>query len=88
MILCVRFEAPVFNARLRKCWIHNELNLAMVGPKVDLTYDYEASVHVTIFFFVLNTGLYLLSNYERFFQQHFVILLYRYHTHLEFDLIV
>lgn len=36
-----RFEAPVFNARLRKCWIHNELNLAMVGPKVDLTYDYE-----------------------------------------------
>jgi len=36
-----RFEAPVFNARLRKCWIHNELNLAMVGPNVDLTYDYE-----------------------------------------------
>merc|ERR1719166_551338 len=36
-----RFDAPVFNARLRKCWIHNELNLAMVGPKVDLTYDYE-----------------------------------------------
>jgi len=36
-----RFEAPVFNARLRKCWIHNELNLGVVGPKVDLTYDYE-----------------------------------------------
>ena len=36
-----RFEAPVFNARLRKCWIHNELDLAVVGPKVDLTYDYE-----------------------------------------------
>merc|ERR1712168_1170645 len=36
-----RFDAPVFNARLRKCWIHNELNVAMVGPKVDLTYDYE-----------------------------------------------
>jgi len=36
-----RFEAPVFNARLRKCWIHNELNLALVGPNVDLTYDYE-----------------------------------------------
>jgi len=36
-----RFDAPVFNARLRKCWIHNELDLAMVGPKVDLTYDYE-----------------------------------------------
>jgi len=36
-----RFDAPVFNARLRKCWIHNELDLAMVGPKVDLTYDHE-----------------------------------------------
>ena len=36
-----RFDAPVFNARLRKCWIHNELNVAMVGPKVDLTYDYD-----------------------------------------------
>ncbi|TRY79549.1 hypothetical protein TCAL_12405 [Tigriopus californicus] len=36
-----RYEAPLFNARLRKCWIHNELDVAMVGPKVDLTYDYE-----------------------------------------------
>jgi len=36
-----RFDAPVFNARLRKCWIHNELDLAMVGPKVDLTYDVD-----------------------------------------------
>jgi len=36
-----RFDAPVFNARLRKCWIHNELNVAVVGPKVDLTYDYD-----------------------------------------------
>jgi len=36
-----RYDAPVFNARLRKCWIHNELDVALVGPKVDLTYDYE-----------------------------------------------
>merc|ERR1719481_1183523 len=36
-----RFDAPVFNSRLRKCWIHNELDLAVVGPKVDLTYDYD-----------------------------------------------
>jgi len=36
-----RFDSPVFNARLRKCWIHNELDLALVGPKVDLTYDYD-----------------------------------------------
>jgi NADH dehydrogenase (ubiquinone) Fe-S protein 1 len=36
-----RYEAPIFNARLRKCWIHNELNLGLIGPNVDLTYDYE-----------------------------------------------
>jgi NADH dehydrogenase (ubiquinone) Fe-S protein 1 len=36
-----RFEAPLFNARIRKCWIHNELNVAVVGPHNKLTYDYE-----------------------------------------------
>lgn len=36
-----RFEAPLFNARLRKAFVHNELTVALVGSKVDLTYDYE-----------------------------------------------
>lgn len=36
-----RFEAPLFNARIRKNWIHNDLEVAMVGSNVDLTYDYE-----------------------------------------------
>ncbi|TPP64913.1 NDUS1 [Fasciola gigantica] len=36
-----RFEAPTLNARIRKCWIHNDLQVAMIGPRVDLTYDYE-----------------------------------------------
>lgn len=36
-----RFEAPLFNARVRKSWINNDLTVAMVGTKVDLTYDYE-----------------------------------------------
>ncbi len=36
-----RYEAPLFNARLRKCWVHNELDVGLVGPKLDLTYDYE-----------------------------------------------
>ncbi|KAH8849533.1 NADH-ubiquinone oxidoreductase 75 kDa subunit, mitochondrial [Schistosoma japonicum] len=36
-----RFEAPLLNARLRKCWIHNDLEIVSLGPKVDLTYDYE-----------------------------------------------
>lgn len=36
-----RFEAPLLNARVRKSWITNDLRVAMVGTKVDLTYDYE-----------------------------------------------
>jgi NADH dehydrogenase (ubiquinone) Fe-S protein 1 len=35
-----RFEAPLFNARVRKSYIHNELSVAVIGSKVDLTYDY------------------------------------------------
>ncbi|XP_003743952.1 NADH-ubiquinone oxidoreductase 75 kDa subunit, mitochondrial [Galendromus occidentalis] len=36
-----RFESPVFNARIRKSWIANELDVAVIGPKVDLTYTYD-----------------------------------------------
>lgn len=36
-----RFEAPLLNTRVRKSWIHNDLEVALVGTKVDLTYDYE-----------------------------------------------
>lgn len=36
-----RYEAPLFNARVRKAWIHNELDVALVGPSLDLTYEYE-----------------------------------------------
>ncbi|XP_064401362.1 NADH-ubiquinone oxidoreductase 75 kDa subunit, mitochondrial-like [Halichondria panicea] len=36
-----RFEAPLINARIRKSFIHNELEVAMIGPKLDLTYEYE-----------------------------------------------
>lgn len=36
-----RFEAPLFNARIRKSWIHNELDVAVLGSKVDLTYSYD-----------------------------------------------
>uniref|UniRef100_H2YT73 NADH-ubiquinone oxidoreductase 75 kDa subunit, mitochondrial n=1 Tax=Ciona savignyi TaxID=51511 RepID=H2YT73_CIOSA len=36
-----RYEAPMFNARIRKAWIHNELEVAVVGSKVDLTYSYD-----------------------------------------------
>ena len=37
-----RYEAPLFNARIRKCFIHNDLNVAVVGPKdMQLTYEYD-----------------------------------------------
>ncbi|XP_055682519.1 NADH-ubiquinone oxidoreductase 75 kDa subunit, mitochondrial [Lutzomyia longipalpis] len=36
-----RYEAPLLNTRLRKGFVHNELNVGLVGPKVDLSYDYE-----------------------------------------------
>lgn len=53
-----RFEAPLVNARIRKrwvwlqrvgfslifcSWIHNDLKVAFIGPKVDLTYDYQVN---------------------------------------------
>jgi NADH-quinone oxidoreductase subunit G len=36
-----RTEAPVLNARIRKCRQAGTLKVALVGPEVDLTYGYE-----------------------------------------------
>ncbi|KAK7893216.1 hypothetical protein WMY93_022368 [Mugilogobius chulae] len=36
-----RYEAPLFNARIRKSWLHNELQVAVVGHQVDLSYTYD-----------------------------------------------
>ncbi|XP_028661939.1 NADH-ubiquinone oxidoreductase 75 kDa subunit, mitochondrial [Erpetoichthys calabaricus] len=36
-----RFEAPLFNARIRKSWLHNELQVALIGSPVDLSYTYN-----------------------------------------------
>jgi len=38
-----RFEAPLLNSRIRKSYLHNDLEVAVIGPKVNLTYDYEVS---------------------------------------------
>jgi len=38
---CPRYEAPLVNARIRKAWMHNELNISMVGQQTDLTYTYD-----------------------------------------------
>lgn len=36
-----RYEAPLLNTRLRKSYVHNELDIAMIGPKVDLSYKHN-----------------------------------------------
>ncbi|MCA8903043.1 MAG: NADH-quinone oxidoreductase subunit G, partial [Hyphomonas sp.] len=36
-----RLEAAVWNARIRKAWLWNDLKVGVVGEAVDLTYDYE-----------------------------------------------
>ncbi|KAM8933591.1 NADH-ubiquinone oxidoreductase 75 kDa subunit, mitochondrial [Pelodytes ibericus] len=36
-----RYEAPLFNARIRKSWLQNDLKVAVVGSPVDLTYTYD-----------------------------------------------
>lgn len=36
-----RYEAPLFNSRIRKAYINNDLQVAVLGSKVDLTYDYD-----------------------------------------------
>jgi len=38
---CPRFEAPLVNARIRKAWMHDELDVAMIGEPTDLTYTYD-----------------------------------------------
>ena len=36
-----RLEAPVLNARLRKRFVMGEFPIGVIGPKADLTYDYQ-----------------------------------------------
>lgn len=36
-----RWEATTLNARIRKNWLHNELQVASVGPPIDFTYECE-----------------------------------------------
>ena len=37
-----RVEAPVWNARIRKAWLWNDLEVGMIGEAADLTYDYAS----------------------------------------------
>lgn len=41
-----RYEAPLLNTRIRKAYVHNDLEIALLGPKVDLSYEYEVSLTI------------------------------------------
>ncbi|WP_298743240.1 NADH-quinone oxidoreductase subunit NuoG [uncultured Brevundimonas sp.] len=36
-----RTEAPLLNARLRKAWLTGAMRIGLIGPKPELTYDYD-----------------------------------------------
>ena len=36
-----RWEAAVLNARIRKAYIENDCKIGIIGPKLDLTYNYQ-----------------------------------------------
>jgi NADH-quinone oxidoreductase subunit G len=36
-----RWEGAIFNARIRKRWRSGQLKIGVIGPKADLTYDYD-----------------------------------------------
>ncbi|KAJ6638427.1 NADH-ubiquinone oxidoreductase 75 kDa subunit, mitochondrial [Pseudolycoriella hygida] len=36
-----RYEAPLLNTRIRKGYVHNETDVALIGSQVDLSYKYD-----------------------------------------------
>jgi NADH-quinone oxidoreductase subunit G len=36
-----RKEATILNAKIRKAYVHNKLKVALLGTKIDLTYEYD-----------------------------------------------
>ena len=47
-----RFEAPILNSRIRKSWIHNELDVAVLGPKMELNYEHDVNILQLYLYFV------------------------------------
>lgn len=43
-----RYEAPLLNTRIRKGYVHNETDIALIGPAVDLSYKYEVIANTII----------------------------------------
>lgn len=44
-----RYEAPLLNTRIRKGYVHNETEVSLIGPKVDLSYKYQVINRSTVF---------------------------------------
>lgn len=66
-----RYEAPLVNTRIRKGYIHGEQIIAQIGPKIDLTYDYEVSkktrniyIYILICHYFLSANIYLRSIFK------------------------
>lgn len=36
-----RYEAPVYNARIRKAFLYSDIQIGVIGSNVDLTYEYD-----------------------------------------------
>lgn len=36
-----RYEAPVFNSRIRKAFLYSDIEIGVIGSYVDLTYQYD-----------------------------------------------
>lgn len=58
-----RYEAPLLNTRIRKGYVHNETDVALIGPAVDLSYKYEVIVKI-------HFCIYLFKQYYLFVAQH------------------
>lgn len=56
-----RYEAPLLNTRIRKGYVHNETDIALIGPAVDLSYKYEVSTTFYDYRFYLNQSHVLFS---------------------------
>lgn len=60
-----RYEAPLLNTRIRKSYVHNEGNVSLIGPKVDLSYKYEVFFlfffswfHLSVLFLIIFRFIY------------------------------
>ena len=60
-----RYEAPLFNARMRKAFLHNELEVAVLGSQIDLTYAYSFLGTPNIYIYILGEGGTLFSFVSR-----------------------